>query len=152
MARFPFWLALLLAAGCGSDDDNQDPAGAEELLSRIQEEGYRSWDRAPGYEQREPTAAPHGTLVDIYVNPTVAEALAGPAIDAWPVGSIIAKDGWKGDGQTLLIIAVMEKRESGWFWAEYSGNGSPEYSGKPSICTGCHASGADYVRAFGFPP
>ena len=29
--------------------------------------------------------------------------------------------------------------------------GSSDYSGEPDICTGCHQSGADYVRAFGFP-
>jgi hypothetical protein len=155
----PMLRALLLTTlcstillGCGSDDEkNQDPAGANELLSRIQAENYRGWARAPGYEQRMQSAAPHGSEVDIYVNPTLSEALAGPAIDSWPEGSTIAKDGWKSDGETLHIVAVMEKRTDGWFWAEYDGAGEPLYSGSPDICTGCHASGADYVRAFGFP-
>lgn len=153
MLRHLGWLALAcLLAGCGDDDEkNQDPAGASELLARIQAENYRGWQRAPGYEQRLPSAAPHGSEVDIFVNPTVADALAGAAIDAWPLGSVIAKDGWKADGETLHIVAVMEKRDDGWFWAEYDGSGEPLYSGSPSVCTGCHASGADYVRAFGFP-
>jgi hypothetical protein len=147
------WISILLATlGCGSDDEkNQEPEAAKELLERIQGEDYRTWARAPGYEQRMPTAAPHGDSVDIYVNPVMADALAGPTISSWPEGSIIAKDGWKADGQTLAVIAVMEKRSDGWFWAEYNGSGRALYSGGPSVCTGCHASGADSVRAFGFP-
>jgi hypothetical protein len=143
---------VLCTLGCGSDDEkNQEPEAAKQLLDRIQEEDYRTWARAPGYAERMPTLAPHGDAVDIYVNPVTAAALAGPSITAWPQGSIIAKDGWKSDGQTLEVIAVMEKRTDGWFWAEYSGSGSALYSGRPSVCTGCHDSGADYVRAFGFP-
>jgi hypothetical protein len=144
--------SLVGPLGCGSaDDENQEPEAAKQLLDRIQSESYRTWARAPGYEQRMPTKAPHGAAVDIYVSSVVADALAGGPLTSWPQGSIIAKDGWKSDGQTLEVIAVMEKRADGWFWAEYNGSGSPLYSGRPSICTGCHESGADYVRAFGFP-
>jgi hypothetical protein len=147
------WLvaAALPALGCGSEDDkNQDPETAKALLAEIQGE-YRSWARAPGYEQRMPTSAPHGEQVDIYVNPTLASAIAGAAIDAWPESSIVAKDGWSADGQTLEVIAVMQKRADGWFFAEFDGAGSPMYSGQPSVCTGCHSQGADQILAFGFP-
>lgn len=67
----------------------------------------------------------------------------------WPLGSIIVKDGFNGGGYDLT--AVMEKREGGWYWAEYGNDGTPLFSGQPSVCTDCHESGADMVRAFGFP-
>ncbi len=71
------------------------------------------------------------------------------ALSEWPLGSWIIKDGY--DGDTLELVATMEKREAGWFWAEYDAEGSAAYSGSPAVCTDCHSSGADYVRAFGFP-
>ncbi|MDF3065303.1 MAG: uncharacterized protein K0R38_904 [Polyangiaceae bacterium] len=138
---------LLLVAGCG---DNQDDAGARALLQKIRADGYTTWDRAPGYEERRPTNAPHSEAVDIYVNDRVAEVLAlGEPTTSWPVGSIIAKDGF--DGSKLEIIAVMEKRADGWYWAEYDDDGDPDYSGRPETCTDCHRSGSDYVLAFGLP-
>ena len=139
--------SLALLIGCG---DNQDDAGARDLLSRVRADSYREWQRAPGYEQRRDSNAPHGGAVDIYVNDVVATTLAdGAPLDEWPVGSIIAKDGF--DGAALELIALMEKRSDGWFWAEYDADGAPAYSGRRDICIDCHQSGDDYVRAFGFP-
>jgi Cytochrome P460 len=143
-------LGALLAAACLSCGDNQDDAGARELLARVRADGYRDWDRAPGYEARRRTNAPHGNDVDIYVNDIVAEVLAlGEHDGSWPEGSIIVKDGW--DGSHLELIALMEKRPNGWFWAEYDDDGDPDYSGKPDVCLDCHNSGSDYVRAFILP-
>ena len=105
--------------------------------------------RAPGYETRQPSRAPHGGAVDIFVNARVSEALAGPPIGGWPVASIIAKDGWNGDA--LHIIAVMEKRSDGWFWAELDAAGEPMFSGQPSVCLDCHRGGSDFVQAFDLP-
>jgi hypothetical protein len=80
----------------------------------------------------------------------VADALsAGEAIDAWPTGSRIVKDGF--DDGDLDLIAAMEKREDGWFWAEWDDEGDVIYSGTPELCTDCHRSGDDSVRAFSFP-
>jgi hypothetical protein len=140
--------AISLAAVSCTDD--QDPAGAASLYEELQAADYRSWARAPGYETRRGSSAPHGNEVDIYVNDVVATALAsGEPLEAWPEGSLIVKDGW--DGSDLELIAAMEKRSDGWYWAEWDGEGSSLYSGKPEVCTDCHASGDDYVRAFGFP-
>jgi hypothetical protein len=140
-------LAFVPAAGCG---DNQDPAGARALWRRIQADDYRAWQRAPGYETRRSSSAAHGNRVDIYVNDTVAEALAaGEQLDAWPEGSLIVKDGY--DDSDLELTAAMEKRAEGWFWAEYDDEGDAIYSGKPELCTDCHESGDDGVRAFSLP-
>ena len=140
-------VASALLCGCG---DNQDEMGARDLLADIRAQGYRGWERAPGWPARASSSAPHGDEVDIYVNQVVSDALASAApLGAWPLGSIIAKDGW--DGSDLEHIAVMQKRSDGWFWAEYDGDGEPVYSGHPDTCTDCHQRGSDHVRAFGLP-
>ena len=51
--------AVLGAASCGED---QDPEGARELWDRIHAEGYRSFARAPRYEMRRTTMAPHADI------------------------------------------------------------------------------------------
>jgi hypothetical protein len=139
-------LALALPA-CG---DDQDPDAARELWDRIHAEGYQSWARAPGYETRRASDAPHGDEVDIYINPVIADVLAaGQPITSWPLSSLIVKDGFSGGDPDL--VAAMEKRDGGWFWAEWDADGESVYSGNPDTCTDCHGSGADMVRAFGFP-
>jgi hypothetical protein len=151
----PLWASLLmltvLVGGCG---DDQDPEGAQELFDRIQAEDYRGWERAPGYATTQPSDTAHSDAVDIYVNDVVAEALAaGEPLGAWPLDSLIVKDGFDGDGD-LDLIAAMEKREGGWFWVEYtdpSAGGEAKYSGEPGICIDCHDSGSDFVRAFPLP-
>lgn len=140
-------LAVGALVGCG---DNQDDAGARALLERVRADQYRGWDRAPGWEQRRASSAPHSDAVDIYVNDIVAEVLTlGQHDGAWPEGSIIVKDGF--DGSELEIVAVMEKRADGWYWAEFDADGDPDYSGHPDICIDCHRSGSDFVRAFPLP-
>jgi hypothetical protein len=139
-------IALSLAA-CG---DNQDDAGARALLAKVREQEYRSWDRAPGYDVRRSTSAPHANSVDIYVNDLVAEVLAtSTSATSWLEGSIIVKDGFS--GSDLELIAIMEKRSDGWYWAEYDDDGDPDYSGHPDICIDCHRRGSDFVRAFALP-
>jgi hypothetical protein len=145
---FPFVAAL--AAACGGENENQDEAGALELLAGVQEQNYREWIRPPGWPTRTRSSAPHGAEVDIYVNDRVVEALGADApLLAWPEGSTIVKDGW--NGPELRLIAIMDKRSDGWYWAEYDASGEPTYSGRPATCTNCHSSGSDFVRAFPLP-
>jgi hypothetical protein len=152
MLRFARNAACLLAAGfflvaCG---DNQDDAGSRKLLVEITDEKYREWYRPPGWEERVLSDAPHGDSVDIYVNAVVEEVLTrGEAASEWPLGSLIVKDGFNGESQ--VYTAVMEKREDGWYYAEFDSAGDPYFSGRPSLCINCHASGSDYVRAFALP-
>jgi len=143
-------MTLLAAAsiGCRQDDD---PDGADELWTRIQDAKYRTWERAPGYETRKGSSARHGTSVEIFMNDVIAGALEGPKITAWPDGSLLVKDGFDDDGSPH-IVAAMEKRGGAWFFVEWGSEGKSLYSGAPSICTDCHAVGADMVRAFDLPP
>jgi|GEM_PF-684293 len=111
---------------------------------------YRSWKRAPGFPGREKSENVHGDEVDIFVNDVVQKALDDKKpITQWPVGSIVMKDGFKGG--KLSLVSWMKKLDDGWVWIEWDDKGKALYEGRPNICTGCHSSGADYVRAFSFP-
>lgn len=142
-----FWLAAALVGAC---TDNQDPSGARELWNEIHKLDYRNWQRAPGYDQRRPSNAPHSDAVEIFINDIALAAVSGthPLTD-WPVGTLIVKDGW--DGDDLELVAVMKKIEQGWYWAEYDTEGSAAFSGTPSLCIDCHSAGQDFVRAFQLP-
>ena len=146
-------VAFLVLSACGQDDD---PEGARVLWAKINAgPGFRSWDRAPGFPTRKPSFTAHASAVEIFVNADLSSALATPrttSLAEWPVGSVIVKEGFSGDSRKL--VAVMEKRAEGWFWAEYDDGGDSKYSGRPSVCTDCHDNRkgySDWVYAFELP-
>jgi hypothetical protein len=140
-------LAALGLVGCG---DNQDPAGADAFWSAIHAAKYTEFTHAPGYATKQPTNAPHGDEVLIYVNDTVSAALdGGKPLTAWPDGALIVKDAYEGGAVTA--VAAIEKRAGAWYWAEWSPDGTAKYSGKPDLCVNCHETGGDFVRAFPLP-
>lgn len=143
-------IASALVVACG-DDEVVDADGGRELLTRVQAEDYRAWSRAPGWESRLPSiGGGHGGQLDIYVNDAVALLLAsGQPVSELPVGSTIVKDVWR--GATLHAIAIMDKRQDGWYWAEFDGAGAVSAAGRPRGCLDCHQRGRDYVRAFALP-
>jgi hypothetical protein len=150
--------ALVLVAALAACRDDQDPVGAADLWSRIHEEGgFRGWQRAPGFATRKASFTAHSNAVEIFVSAGIAETLTGPApATAWPLGSIVVKEGFKGHepDAARAIVAVMEKREDGWYWAEYDGEGGVLFSGRPRICVDCHdarASYSDWVYSFELP-
>lgn len=141
-------LAACLLGACG---DNQQPEEADALWQRIHDEGYTSFETAPGFESPRPSSAPHDDNTKIFLNETIHAALTGgEALSAWPVGSLIVKEGTDDDG-ALQLVAVMDKRDTGWFWAEYDEDGDTLFSGSPSLCTDCHQAGSDFTRAFALP-
>ena len=140
---------LLLLSGCAVRE-------AKDLLDQVRDEDYRTtWARAPGWEQpRTAGTGPHGAYVDIWVNDVMQVAIdAGTAIERWPEGSIVAKDGYNdAEGDDLKYIALMERRGGGWFFAEFSDDDRVVIANEnASKCTRCHDDGADGVLAFGLP-
>lgn len=121
--------------------------------------GFGAWQRAPGYGTRKPSFTAHASAVEIFVSPEVTTALTTPssmiALGAWPVGSIIVKEGFSSvTGGSRKSVAIMEKRADGWFWAEYDDGGQSTFSGHPSVCVDCHAhrkSYSDWVYSFELP-
>jgi len=146
--------ALLFALLVGACGQNDDPNGAKELYGKVTSgTGYRAWRRAPQFPERKPSFTSHSDAVEIFVDPTMSAALDGPnVVRSWPVGSIIVKESYSGDARTL--IAVMERRPDGWFWAEWDGDGKTLFSGKPDVCINCHdnrATYSDWVYSIEFP-
>ncbi len=130
-------IAIALAAAVASCGDDQDPGRATDLWSRVQEGGgYRAWEHAPRYPFRMASNTAHGSEVEVFVNPPLAQAIGGKPATAWPDGSIIVKDIYS--RRSLSHVAVMEKRGGKWFWAEYDAGGDPIFSGEPAICVDCH--------------
>lgn len=142
----------VLAAACGQNDD---PAAAKDLFNRVSTSNYRTtWKRAPEFPYRKPSFTDHSDAVEIFVDPTMSKALAGPdPITQWPVGAIIVKESYANN--TLNAFAMMEKKPDGsWFWAEYNADGKALYSGKPDVCVDCHDNRkgySDWVYAIELP-
>ena len=142
--------ALVLAlcvgvAGCGAGE-------GKDFLEALRDADYQSFQTAPGYDTRQPSSAPHGGNVEIFIDATVVAALGMDSLQAWPDGSLIVKDGYNNAGDHVLL-AAMEKRGTDWFWAEYELPSERIIAAgfNEGICTGCHSSGDDFVRAFSFP-
>ncbi|MBX3246729.1 MAG: hypothetical protein KF901_06045 [Myxococcales bacterium] len=138
--------AVAFVTACG---DDQDPERAAALWDRLVAERYTEWSRAPGYETPVPSRNAHGTEVILYLNDQAEEDLATPGLREWSDGALIVKDGFRRD--RLWLIAAMEKRDGEWFWAEWKASGRTLYSGAPTLCTGCHAIGDDFVRGLFLP-
>ena len=138
------------ALACGQDDD---PEGARVLFEKVNAgAGFQSWRRAPGYPTRKPSFTSHSNAVEIFVNEEISKVLDTRRVTEWPVGSIVVKEGFSGSSRKL--VAIMEKRSDGWFWAEYGDDGSPLFSGRPSVCLDCHDNRkgySDWVYSFELP-
>jgi hypothetical protein len=137
----PLALCVACVIACGGEEI--DEAGAAELWQRIHAEDYRAWDRAPGWESRQPTVSAHGHTADIFVNAVVTSAIQTPDLTAWPLDSLLVKDSYRGD--SLALVAVMEKRADGWYFAEWDDGGDAKFAGSPSVCLDCHGAAPDFI-------
>ena len=140
-------VAVALLSSCG---DDQDREGADELYRRLQSASYRTtFSRPAGYAVRTPSSTAPADEVEIFVNGVARDTLQRtPPPTSMPPGAIIVKDVFR-DGE-LRLIAAMEKRFDGWFWAEWDSAGRSIYSGRPGLCIDCHRRGEDFIRAL--PP
>lgn len=141
-------LVALLSCGCSGEDI--DESGGQALWQMLQDEDYQQWQAAPGYEQPKPTVRAHGSTARVYVNDVVETALADSGLDEWPTGSLLAKDSFDGSG-TRTLVAALQKRDDGWYFAEWSASGEVKYAGSPEVCINCHQAGNDWVLSVALP-
>ncbi len=139
---------LILIATLAACRENTEPERAEALFERTA--GYGAWAHAPGFAERRPSRTLHGDETLVFVNQTLEMALREERLDAWPPGAIVVKEVF--DGGDLDAIAIMEKDEAGWFFAEYDAEGAVLWSGEPELCLHCHRLGSDFLRAVYLPP
>ncbi len=116
--------------------------------------GYRRWAPWPGTEQGKPSQAPHGAFVRIFAN---AAALANQKSP--PHGSVIVKENYAEDRQTLAAVTVMyrsqgfDPQNGDWYWIKYLPDGSVDamdtpqgrmaVAGRVSMCVQCHSGAQD---------
>lgn len=158
-------LALVLFACGKSDSENEtDKTGTpstgavgevadtskDGIVSFLGDASYRDWVT----KQPVPidSVSAHASKTRTFFNDTAASA-AKAAENPLPQGSVIIKEIFGEDGTTLRGQALMAKIIEGtgansWVWfegflPEYV---DPYYGVGNSTCTGCHGSGADFVR------
>lgn len=124
--------------------ENAEPDEARALRDRLEDENYLAWPRVPGFEKRRASETAHGRQVDVYWNRIAQASAAVRPFEALAPGSVLAKEAF--DGNVRLNVAVMEKRQDGWFWAEWDNEGEVLFSGRPGICIDCHRRGEDFLR------
>lgn len=140
--------------GSGSGAAPTTPAGlsAQAVWTEtLSTQAYQSWQTAPGFETTQPAKGPHGKMVQIFVDPKVADTLIGPTVAAWPTGSMIVKDAYDAAG-ALQSIEYIQKTDQGWYYASFGPDGTVSKEGvKVEPCQACHAKGSDAVRSFKLP-
>lgn len=157
MTLFMTALFSSILIGCGEKEtDTAEVSGAdpmaEALWSEIQ--GFDTWSQYPGWEGVVASESVHGDFVSIWLNDSAMTAVqAGETV---PDGGVLVKQTFvDAEGSELKDITVMKKVEgfdpdgSDWYWGQYLEDGSVENAGNPAMCTGCHASGDDYIRFTG---
>jgi len=112
---------------------------------------YSRWQHWPGYEDKHPGLSPHGAWLELYANDTAMEAVRSGR-DVMPYGSIIVRENYARDKETLLSITPMYKVRDynpgagNWFWAEYGPEGKVRAGGRVQFCIRCHrASQRDFL-------
>jgi len=115
---------------------------------------YTNWAPVPGdTDDSYEGSSPHGAYLKMYLNRTAA---GRP--NELPHGSIIIKENYAEDGETLMAITVMYRSEGynpsagDWYWAKYNPDGSVavsppdkgsmQLSGRVKGCIACHGDGA----------
>lgn len=157
MLRASTVLASLITLAACDGDGAAGPAGDNDLLQQVQEQGWTDWARSPTNEERRASTAPHGGWVEIYTNEDIVAALAnidGKGLTAWPEDSTIVLAGFAEEKSADPVqLAIMQKRHGVWYWEQYDATNleRPRFSGRPDICVGCHAESSDFVRSFPLP-
>lgn len=148
-------------AGCLADIPSDEPepdTRAITLLEESEDRGYPSWDRPRGVDPAEApakAAGPHGLFVDVHLNPVLVAATEEQVeedVTQWPAGAWAVALGY--DDETrgeVALISIARKDETGWVWAQLTGDGEAIDAGRPGDCLGCHGGADDYVFSALFP-
>jgi len=159
-------LVIMVPALACSTDESNDPevdGGAVEGLVPANSAALFDYLTAGEYLEYEAesevhvSAGPHGSGVRTFLTPDLAASLAAGASEH-PVGAAAIKELYAADHTTVTGWAAMVKIAEGtagssWYFYEVfsTTNGSNPIEGNGrSLCTGCHSSGADFVRV-GYP-
>jgi len=131
------------------------------LWRYLEQVRYHNWATGPGKNgETYKGQSPHGAFLRLYLNRTAAEKP-----QEMPQGSIIIKENFGTDGETLMAVTVMyrtpnyDPEHNNWYWVKFNPDGTvahtPAEEGSKRIagrfpgCIECHAGadGGDYVFA-----
>lgn len=138
-------LTLTLAAGCGSEADD-DSREVYDLA--IAGDAYKGWQQFPGASpDLYPSGQHNGDFVRSYMNDVAVAALANFSGE-FPDGTILVKEQYAdAEGKTLNGHTVMWKRDGydaehgDWYWIAFNGAGeTTSHNGMASYCYDCHAA------------
>lgn len=130
---------------------------AASLWEHLQSERYdERWWSYPGRAQGVEGTAPHGPMVDRYVNFIAQDGITNGAA-RMANQAVIVIESHDREGRLTRVDAMFKRlgfsaETSHWFWASYRPDGTPTLSGRGSTCVGCHTEAEwDYVWS-GFAP
>lgn len=116
---------------------------APAIRDYIAKQNYReTWRMWPGTTANQPSSAPHGATVSIFMNETAYDALQN-GDGKMPVGAMVIKENFMPD-KTLAALTVMYKSpgfdpaNNDWYWLQQLANGTAAAAGKVEGCTSCH--------------
>ena len=112
---------------------------------------YLSWGMWPGHPDMYPGKSPHGAFLKLYANSIALKAAREGK--PMPYGSILVKENYAKDKETLAAITPMYKvkgynpKAGDWFWVKYGPSGEIQAEGKVKGCIDCHSvkKSEDYI-------
>ena len=148
----------VLVAGCLADPPQAELEDdrAQALLEDLQGQDYRAWPGPPmnpDDPRRARAAGPHGTFVEIYLDPVLQAALLSEVtLEAWPVGATVVAEGYDDEvAAEAALFNIARKSDRGWIWAQLDDDEDPLAYGQPDGCVGCHGGAADRIFSLELP-
>lgn len=109
----------------------------------IEKQNYRlTWRLWPGTSAFQPSGAPHGTLVSIWVNELAYNAIRNRP-GQMPAGAIVLKENYNGE-RVLQATSIMYKSQGSnpsggdWYWLQQTAAGQVAAEGRVQGCISCH--------------
>ncbi|MFN0179555.1 MAG: hypothetical protein ACKVZ0_12215 [Gemmatimonadales bacterium] len=159
--RKTFILATLATAGCSGSTTEPPPppivggvpTTAPELFRWLEAGQYRGFARESAAH---PSAGPHPVNVIAYLNGTLHQSLEA-GTPRHPIGAAAVKELFSTAGALrgwAVMVKIRDDRQDGsaWYWYEVlsrdpSRENNPDFAGVGlTLCSGCHASGRDFIR------
>ena len=154
--------ALVGTSGQTLSQEQAPPTQLDELFQYLNDGKYKSFVHRES--KLHPSQGPHVRFnrpVRVFLSEDLAASMAAGNA-SHPAGSSAVKEMYRDDGKTLQgwSVAVKTQEDSdggeGWWWYEVTSTTDPTRLGGGRagngvrVCTGCHASGSDFILT-GYP-
>lgn len=129
----------------GAGDPELPPTEAGPLEAWLADGTYLAWAAESAVHG---TSGPHGDGVRTFVNTSTLDAFAADAT-VFPAGAALVKELYSGDaldGWAVMVKVAEGEGGATWYWYERLGASVYADGTDEALCTGCHASGRDFVR------